>query len=249
MMIENIKGNYAFIRGIGPFSSALVARPGFEIVHAGFRPFVPLTQGYAMVERHLRDLVRPISALCGMQLRIPEPLSREAFEQFNRPYLDKLNSWELEVDGANPVTRTNVSLEVNPVAEPMLAGFFYTVPSDAQTRTWVLSGAPEIATREGGVKIVARGDTSAEGMRKKAECVMRVLGAHLAEMGLNWNTATAVNLYTVHNPHPIMASTLIASLGTASQVGINWHYSRPPVKGLELEIDAYAVRQELNLML
>jgi hypothetical protein len=151
------------------------------------------------------------------------------------------------VDGVNPVTRTNVSLEVNPVAEPMLAGFFYTVPSDAQTPTWILSGAPEIASREGQIEIVARGDTSAEGIRKKTECVMRVLGAHLTEMHLSWSAATAVNLYTVHDPHPAMASTLIPWLGAASQVGVNWHYSRPPVRGLEVEIDAYAVRRELNL--
>jgi hypothetical protein len=170
-MIENIKGNYAFIRGIGPFSSAAVARPGFEIIHANFRPFVPLMQGYAMVERHLRDLVRPISALCGMQLRIPEPLSRDGFDQFNRPYLDQLSSWGLEVDGVNPVTRTNVSLEVNPVAEPMLAGFFYTVPSDAQTPTWILIGCSRDCVTRGpdrdrcARRYVSRRDTEENRMR------------------------------------------------------------------------------------
>jgi len=28
---------------------------------------------------------------------------------------------------------------------------------------------------------------------------------------------------------------------------VNWHYSRPPVIGLEVEIDAHAVRRELVL--
>jgi hypothetical protein len=164
MLTENIPGNYTFIRGIGPFSSGVVARPGFEIVHAALKPFIPLEQGYGLVERHLKDLRRPIGALCGIHLRIPKALSREDFDQFNRPYIDRLKSWGLEVDGANPVTRTNVALELNPVSEPMLAGFFYTIPSDGRAATFVISGAPEIASRDLGMAhIVARGDTSAEG--------------------------------------------------------------------------------------
>ena len=129
MLIENVRGDFTFIRGIGPFSAGVRAHPGFAIVHAGLRPFVPLLSGYELIECHLRELTRPIQALCGMQLRIPQPLSREGFEEFNRPYIEKLRAWGLEVDGANPVTRTNVALEVSAVAEPMLAGFFYTTPA------------------------------------------------------------------------------------------------------------------------
>lgn len=246
MLTENIPGNYTFIRGIGPFSSGVVARPGFEIVHAALKPFIPLKQGYGLVDRHLKDLRRPISALCGIHLRIPKALSREDFDQFNRPYIDRLKSWGLEVDGANPVTRTNVALELNPVPEPMLAGFFYTIPSDGRAATFVISGAPEIASRDLGMAhIVARGDTSAAGMRLKAECVIEVLGARLAEMRLSWQDATAINLYSVHDVHPLMASTLIPALGRGADAGITWHYARPPVIGLELEIDLHAVRREL----
>lgn len=248
MLVENSAGNYSFIRGIGPFSAAVRAGAGFEIVHAAFNPFVPLARGYDRVERHLNDLRRPINALCGMQLRIPQALSRQGFDEFNRPYINRLKSWGLEVDGANPVTRTNVALQVNPVPEPMLAGFFYTVPSDERAATWVLSGVPEISSREGGnVQIVARGDTSSEGMRKKTECVMQVLSLNLAELRAAWDQATTVNLYTLHDMRPLMASTLLPALGRASQVGVVWHYSTPPVTGLDLEIDAYAVRRELFL--
>jgi hypothetical protein len=248
MLLDNIAGNYNFIRGIGPFSAAVAARPGFEIVHAAFNPFVPLANGYELLERHLRNLRRSISALCGMQLRIPKALSRQGFDEFNRPYIDRLKSWGLEVDGANPVTRTNVALEVNPVAEPMLAGFFYSIPAAGHAATWVLSGVPEIAARDGAnVQIVARGDTSAAGMRMKTECIMQVLSAHLAEMGAGWEQATTVNLYTVQDMHPLMASTLLPALGRASQAGVVWHYATPPVTGLDLEIDACAVRRELVL--
>jgi hypothetical protein len=246
MLTENVPGNYTFIPGIGPFSSGVVAHPGFEIVHAVLKPFIPLEQGYLLVDRHLKDLRRTIGALCGMHLRIPKALSREAFDQFNVPYVDRLKSWGLHVDGANPVTRTNVALEFNPVTAPMLAGFFYTIPSDGRAATFVISGAPEISSRDLGIAhIVARGDTSADGMRQKAECVIQVLGARLAEMSLSWQDATAINLYTIHDGHPLMVSTLIPALGGASQAGITWHYARPPVTGLELEIDLHAVRREL----
>ncbi|HKV54168.1 MAG TPA: hypothetical protein VJN94_05935, partial [Candidatus Binataceae bacterium] len=245
---ENIKGNYTFVRGIGPFSAGVVGQPGFEIVHARFCPLIPLNAGYAGLERHLTDLPRPIEALCGMELRIPRPLSREAFDQFNAPYIARLKGWGLEVQGANPVTRTNVAYEAVPVAEPMLAGFYYTVASDGQGPTFVLSGVPEIASRDGGVQIVARGDISAEGLRLKTECIMEVLAGHLAEMRLGWSMATSVNLYTAHDLHPLLAATLMPALGSAAHAGITWYYSRPPVIGLEVEIDAHAVRRELVLM-
>jgi len=247
MLIENVRGNFTFIQGIGPFSAGVRARPGFAIVHAALRPFVPLASGYDLIERHLRELTRPIQALCGMQFRIPRPLSREGFEEFNRPYIEKLRSWGLEVDGANPVTRTNVALEASAVAEPMLAGFFHTTPAQRDVPSWVLSGVPEIASRDGGVRVVAPGDTSVEGLRQKTQCIFEVLARHLAELRLSWEQATAINLYTVHDLYPLMASTLLPAVGAGSRSGINWHYSRPPVTGLELEIDGWAVLREENL--
>jgi hypothetical protein len=247
MLVENTAGNYSFIRGIGPFSSGVVARPGFEIVHAAFKPFVPLQAGYDLVASHLRESSRPITAICGFHLRLPGVLSREAFDEFNRPYIERLRSWGLEIDGANPVARTNVALEVRPVTEPVIAGFYYTIASDGRVPTFVVSGVPEIASREVGVQIVARGDVSPEGMRKKAECVMGAIASRLAEMRVSWDDATAINLYTVQEPHSTMTQTILPAIGRGAQVGVTWHYSRPPVTGLELEIDVHAVRKELVL--
>lgn len=116
MLADNRKGNYTFIRGIGPFSAAVTAHPGFAIVHARFLPLIALNDGYKRVDRHLQEVQRPLEALCGMELRIPQVLSREAFDEFNRPYIERLKAWGLDVAGANPVTRTNVAFETNPVA-------------------------------------------------------------------------------------------------------------------------------------
>jgi hypothetical protein len=247
MLAENSKGNYDFIRGIGPFSAAVMAQPGFEIIHARFLPLIALNDGYRRVEKHLREVQRPLEALCGMELRIPKVLSRQAFDEFNAPYIEQLKSWGLEVAGANPVTRTNVALESSPVAEPMLAGFYYSITSNGQIPSFVLSGVPEIASRDGGVQIVARGDTSPQGLRQKLECILNVLGAHLSELKLNWELVTAVNLYTVFDIHPLLAPVFLTRLAAASQAGVTWHYSRPPVNGLDLEVDARAVRSELVL--
>jgi hypothetical protein len=59
--------------------------------------------------------------------------------------------------------------------------------------------------------------------------------------------ATAVNVYTVFDLHPLLATVLLPVLGGASHSGITWHYARPPVSGLDLEIDARAARSELIL--
>jgi hypothetical protein len=256
MLVENPAGNYTFIRGIGPFSAAVHAQPGSAIVRAAFRPFVALEGGYARIERHLRDLNRPISALCGMQLRIRRPFSREGFDEFNRPYIERLRGWGLDVAGANPVTRTNVAYELQPVAAPMLASFFYTIPSAVAAATWVMSGVPEITSRDGGVGqgaaesarrgqgIVAPGDTSPDGLRQKTACVLDIVAHHLAELKVSWADATTVNLYTVHDMCSLLAPMLIPAVAQAAQVGITWHYSRPPVTGLELEIDAWSVAHE-----
>jgi hypothetical protein len=251
MLIENVKGNYSFIRGGGPFSSGCAAQRGFEIVHAAIVPFVPLALGFELVERNLKSSGRPIDALCGMHLRMPQTLTPKGFEEFNRPYIERLQSWGLETEGANPVARTNVALAVSPVPQAMLAGFYYTAKSDVANSgaaTFVMSGAAEMRQgADGKRELVAPGDTSAEGIRRKLECVVEALTGHLRELRVGWDLATTINLYTVHEVHHTLESTLLPALGTAARRGVTWHYARPPVTGLEVEIDAHAVRRELIL--
>lgn len=66
-------------------------------------------------------------------------------------------------------------------------------------------------------------------------------------MKLKWEMATAVNVYTIFDIHPLLAPVLLPTLGIASYAGVIWHYARPPVSGLELEVDARAVKTELIL--
>src|SRR6185437_963058 len=187
MLLDNPKGNYKFIRGYGaPFSSGALANPEFEIVHASFKPLARLADGYALIERHLRDAGRPINAVCGIELRIPAPLTAAGFDEFNRGYIERLTAWGVMVDGFNPVARTNVAPATSPLADPSLYGFYYTAPAVGAARpAFVLAGVPEVASREGGKReIVSAGDVSLDGLRRKSVCILEALGGLLREMNL-----------------------------------------------------------------
>jgi hypothetical protein len=247
MLIDNTKGGFRFVKGIGPFSSGAVANPGFEIVHASAVPLIPLDDGYQVIERHLREAGRPMNAVCGMELRIPKPLSQAGFNEFNQGYLKHLAGWDVQVDASNPIARTNVAIEITPVSQPMLFGFYYTVPAiKSGVRNFVLAGAGELKSMSGGnPEVVAGTDVSTAGLTQKISFVMESLGRHLTEMGMRWDAATGVNLYTVHDAYPVMVSTILPAIGIAGHRGVTWHYTRPPITVMELEIDAHAVAREI----
>src|SRR5215471_4682457 len=120
MLSNNNRGTYTFVYGIASLYSSGISPLVFAIIHVNFVSVMALIEGYVRIERQLRDVKRPHEAICGMELRIPAVLSREAFDEFNRPYIDQLKTWGLEVAGANPVTRTNVAFETSVVSKPML---------------------------------------------------------------------------------------------------------------------------------
>jgi hypothetical protein len=247
MLMHQTTGNYTFIKGIGPFCSGCKAQPGYEIVHASFHPLPALHAGFGLIERHLQSLGRPIQALCGMELRIPQPLSAPDFNTFNAPYIKQLADWNMLVDGVNPVARTNVAPAVHPVTEPSVYGFSYTMPSQYQGTTFVLSGSAETRRAEGddGYDIVSHGDVSPEGIDEKAKHVLGILEARLEELEVGWIDVTTVQLYTVHSIHALLETTLRPA--QHSRHGLQWHYSRPPVTELEYEMDARGVQQECIL--
>ncbi len=248
MLTDNPKGNFRFITGIAPFSFGVVANPGYEIVHVTFHPLPHLQRGFTLIERHLQSLQRPLQALCGMELRISSPLSPQAFDEFNQPYIEKLASWNMLVDGLNPVARSNLALAVNPVHEPSVYGFSYTVPASREGTTFLVAGTPEVRARSGAERdIVAPGDVSPVGLRQKAAYVLEALTARLRELQVTWTEVTTVEVYTVHDLYPVLATTLLPALQGAGRHGIRWHYARPPVIEVEYEMDVRGVHHELIL--
>ena len=182
MLVENKRGNYFFLKGIAPYSAGVVAEADFEIVHVRLRRYVPLRAGFDAVKGHLKRAGRPLQAMCGMELRSPQPFSFTGFNQFNAGYIAALKKWNIHLDGMNPVARTNIAPEVNPPGEPSLYGFSYTVPSKATRKTFVVAGAGELP--EGSLDpndVVWRGESSAGAIQEKAHFVMGLMSHGLSK--------------------------------------------------------------------
>jgi hypothetical protein len=72
-------------------------------------------------------------------------------------------------------------------------------------------------------------------MREKASYVLSEMERRMAALGFGWADVTATQLYTVYDIHPFLAPEIVAR--GAVPAGLTWHYARPPVEGLDLEID------------
>jgi hypothetical protein len=240
--------SYRFLPGGEPYSSGVVATPGWEVIHVTLQAAVPWREGFAAIERHLTALDRPRTALCAIELRIPTPLTFEGFAEFNRGYRALLGEWGLLVDGRNPVARTNVAPVVGPPPEPSLYAFSHTVPAAGGRPTFVAAGSGEVRPGPASRASVVRPDETSPGaMREKAAYVMGVMQARLTGLGATWADVTAVGMYTVHPPEPFLATEVLAAMGPAAIHGVHWYLAHPPIAGLAYEMDLRGVRRELRL--
>jgi hypothetical protein len=236
-------GGYAFLKGVFPYSQGVVALDGHAIERARFARPLAVEQGFAAIEAHLASVGRPRTALCAAELRSPAPFSVSGFAQFNEGYVGVLKQWRLFRDGLNPVARSNVAPEIGPPAQPSFYAFSYTVPVARASRSFVVAGSGEWP--EGGRfpdDIVARGDVSAAGLLAKARCVLDAMERRLTGLGMSWQEATAVQVYTVHDIHSILGAEIVPRAGNGG--GLTWHYCRPPVEELEYEMDVRGVAAE-----
>ena len=76
---------------------------------------------------------------------------------------------------------------------------------------------------------------------------MGIMQARLSGLQMNWADVTTVDIYTVHPLHHLLAEELLTPMGDAARHTVRWYYSRPPISGLEFEMDMRGVRQELWL--
>jgi len=246
MLAENKRGNYHFLKGIAPYSAGVTAEAGFEIVHVRLSHYVPLRAGFHTVEAQLRKAGRPLQAICGMELRSPKPFSFTGFHEFNAGYVDVLKQWDLLVAGMNPIARTNVAPAVNPPAEPTLYGFSYTVRSSAKRKTFVVAGAGELP--EGSLDphdVVRSGESSAAAIQEKMRFVIGLMEGRLKGLGVSWNDVTVTEIYSVHDIHPFLKIELLERQEQGGAHGLTWHYSQPPIEGVEYEMDLRACATEL----
>jgi len=224
-------GGYRFLPGIPAFSSGVVAMPGWEIVHATLAAPLPWREGFARIERHLKSVDRPRQALCGIMLRCPTPFTFDGFDE-----------------GENPIPRTNVAPVVGPPGEPVLYAFDYTISEATPSPTFVVAGAGEMRERGRGASgIVRHGETSPAAMREKARFVLDIMQARMRALGGTWPRITVIDVYAALPIHGIVEEEILGAAGPAAVHGVHWYPSRPPIQGLEFEMDMRSVAREIVL--
>jgi hypothetical protein len=236
-------GNYRFLTHAFQYSGGVAADPGYAIERARFARPLPLAAGFDAIEAYLARLGRPPTAFCACELRSPKQFTEQGFIDFNRHYVQRLEKWGIFHDDINPVARSNVCPEIDPPAEPSFYGFSYTVPGAG--KSFVAAGSGEAADGPGNYadRIVRLGDQSAAGMRDKARLVLEVMQQRMGALGFGWADVTATQVYTVYDIHPILPHEFVAR--GAMSGGLIWHFARPPVEGLDFEVDVRGLGREL----
>lgn len=249
-MLAETAGGYAFVPGSDPYSEGVVATAGYEIVHAILATPKPWVGAFQGITGFLASRDRPLSALCAIELRSPKVTRFDGFLQFNEGYRAVLIEQDLLVSGMNPLARTNVVPDFSPPAEVVMRAFSFTIESKESTPTFVTSGAGELvgdALDRG--SIVRRGDTDPAALREKAAHVMETMSTRLERLGVRWGHATAVAVYTKHDPGDVVRTEVVPRIGSAVRYGVVWHPSSPPITELEYEMDVRGARRELVMRL
>ena len=64
----------------------------------------------------------------------------------------------------------------------------------------------------------------------------------LGVLGFDWADTTATQVYTVFDLYPFLADEIVRR--GAARAGLTWHFSRPPVRDLDYEMDCRGVAIE-----
>lgn len=239
------QGGYSYLPGVFQYSAGVAALRGYEIVRVTFRKAPRLAEGFRQAGEIIKAAGRPLTAFAACELRSPGQFSEPAFRAFNESYVKVLDQWGLLVDGANPVARSNVCPEITPPSEPVMYAFSYAVPADETAPTFIIAGSGESQEGKANYRdhIVSPGDLSPAGMRAKVRFVREEMERRLAGFGRTWRDTTAAQAYSIRDFHHCLSDELIAE--GAADHGLIWHYCRPPIVGLDFEMDCRSVSREL----
>ena len=237
-------GGYRYVRGPFQYSGGVAAEPGYAIERVRFSTPVPVARGFAAIEEHLTAIGRPFTSFCACELRSPAPFTAQGFIDFNRVYVGTLERWGIFKDDENPVARSNVCPDINPPPEPSFEAFSYTVPADTgggPVKSFVIAGAAESSEGPGTheERILRFGETSSDAMREKARHVLGTMETRMEALGLGWGDVNTTQVYTVQDLYPFLAEEIVSR--GAARGGLTWYYARPPVQGLEYEMDVRSI--------
>lgn len=237
-------GSYRYLPALFQYSSGVMADPGFRIERIRFATPVPLAAGFERAAAAIKAAGRPLTAFCACELRSPAPFTDAGFRGFNEHYVQTLQDWGIYRDGDNPVARSNVCPAHEPPPEPSFHAFCFTVPDPDAAPAVVIAGSAE--ARPGpepyAQRILRLGDTSRESLADKAAFVADEMARRLGQFDLTWADVTDTQVYSVHDVTLAMGPVLVAR--GAARHGIEWHFARPPVIGLDFEMDCRATAVE-----
>jgi len=238
-------GNYRFIPAVFQYSSGAAADAGYEIERVRFDSLLPLAAGFAEAADYIQAAGRPLTSFCACELRSPAAFTEDGFRRFNEHYVKTLSEWGIYDGKTNPVARSNVCPEIDPPAEPSFYAFSFTRRSEGAAPTFVIAGGAEARGGSGSYpeRIVRYRDVSAEGMNEKVRFTTGEMERRMDTFGFSWKDATAVQAYTVHDFHAVLADELVRR--GAARSGLTWHFARPPVIDLEYEMDCRRVTREV----
>ncbi|MDB5401534.1 MAG: hypothetical protein QOD93_102 [Acetobacteraceae bacterium] len=236
---------YRYIPGPFQYSAGVAALPGYAIERVRFANPVPLLDGFRWIEAFLRDAVLPLTTFCACELRSPAPFTDAGFIAFNRDYVGTLERWGIFANDRNPVARSNVCPEIDPPATPSFHAFCYAAPAPTGVRSsFVVAGSGESQEGSGPYrdKTIRYGETSPDAIAEKGRYVLGVMERRMAALDADWGSTTAVQVYTVHDLYPFLGTEIVTR--GAARHGLTWQYCRPPVIGLEYEMDCRGVASE-----
>lgn len=241
VLIENSAGNYKILPSGAAYCAGIIPDPGYEVVRVELHPWLPLEQAYAFIESHLKSIERPVQAFCGIELRVPEPLTLANWSSFNVPYLDQLRRWGLLYGDYSGVCRSNIALDLYPPATTSMCAFSYTVPATSKGATFLLSGQADIGSNN---QIIAEGEVGPQAMQQRARFTVDTVGETLGKLGFSWAETTRIAFFHVHEIPDIWGPALLGAVGEPIRRGVLVYRARPPIAGGEVELEARAVRQE-----
>lgn len=238
-------GNFSFLPVPGgPFSSGVVANPGFALHRARFDRPVPMATGFSRIKAHLEKAGRTVQALAACELRSPAPMTIPEFAAFNAEYLKTLHAWGCRSGEINAPARSNIAPITEVPTEAMFYAFTYTVAESGAKGDFLISGKPEFRDGVTGPERTFGGrDTSMKGIDAKAEFVMNAMRERTAALGCDWKGVTAAQIYSVHDMRPVLEGAFTRA--GISQIGVSCFPGWPPVTDADIEFDVRRVRTEL----
>ena len=239
---------YRYVPGPFQYSAGVAALPGHIVERVRFANPVPLVEGFQRIEAFLRNAGLKLTALCACELRSPAQFTDAGFIAFNRDYVGTLERWGIVTNDRNPVARSNVCPEIDPPPSPSFHAFCYAAPAAGAPHSFVCAGSGESqeGTEPYREKTIRYGETTPDAIEEKARYVLGVMEKRMAALDGAWSSTTGVQVYTMHDLYPFLGTEIVRR--GAARHGLTWHFCRPPVIGLEYEMDCRAVAVERVLL-